>query len=375
MKKYISSENLFYFAWILMVMHFCVANSNLYSYNISIISYISIIIFGLAIIMQKSINWFDILLVVLFCSYGIFAYLSSKDMRVFWFAIVLCASKEIDFDKAVKYSFNVTVICCLFFLGFYILGLSEETIMINSRGVRHSLGLGHPNMCSAYYMMLMNLYMYLKSGSINIKKIILFTFGSIIIFLITKSITGLFTSIFSLVIVTIYKYCSAKKMFLWIIVLALICGIVFFTLIPIIYNNHFEILDKLMTGRLSQAHFFYEEYGINLLGNDFDIILTSKNTTYILDIGYSKMLFNNGLIYYMTVILGYVFTLFRAIEDERFDIIILIAFFIVYMFTENVSTYIFMNVSMLLFTCYLFDRKSCEKWRLKLYERFKNSKQ
>ena len=72
--------------------------------------------------------------------------------------------------------------------------------------------------------------------------------------------------------------------------------------------------------------------------------------------GFAKMLINNGLFYYVAVVLGNVLSMFQACEEKRRDLVALMGCFIIYMFTENVATYIFMNVTMLQFSNYLYGR-------------------
>ena len=44
------------------------------------------------------------------------------------------------------------------------------------------------------------------------------------------------------------------------------------------------VIDTLMTGRLHQANFYFEKYGISLLGNNVNADLNSIYTDNILDI-------------------------------------------------------------------------------------------
>lgn len=98
--------------------------------------------------------------------------------------------------------------------------------------------------------------------------------------------------------------------------------------------------------------------------------LTYEYTTHILDIGYTKMLINNGVIYYLFVVYNYIYLLKETIQLKKYSTFILISFFLIYMYTENVSTYIFMNVSMLLFSNFIFnDEKELRRgsvWKKKI---------
>lgn len=357
----ISKTSIFYIAWIIMVIHMCVANSDLQEYGTPLISYFALLLFGIKMIIQKTYKWREIVLIIFACLWGYFSYRATDDMRVLWFVIVLSASKGINFDKAVKYNFRTMLICCICIIGICSSGIIEETVMHSVRGIRHSFGLGHPNMCAGYYTLLMIQYIYLKFNTIKIKNLGILAIGSFFVYYFTKSTTGIVTAVATLLIVCILKYFPLKKINMKVITLGLIIGIIIFTVIPIIYDNRFYFIDVLMTGRLHQANFYYKKYGISFLGNNVNADLNSIYTDNILDMGYAKMLINNGLIYYTCVVLGYVLTMKKACEQKKRNLIALISCFIVYLLTENVATYIFMNVSMLLFTDFIYGNKDKKK--------------
>lgn len=359
-KLEISKSSIFYIAWIIMVIHFCVANSNMQDYSRTLVSYIAMSLFGIKIILQRRYSIKEICIMAFLCVWGILTYKVTDDMRVFWFAIVLCASKDIDFDKSVRYSFRTMLLCCILFFISYKIGIIDETMVDSVRGIRHSFGLGHPNMCAAYYALLMIQYIYINFKKINILHINILIVGTFLIYSFTKSTTGLITAVVSLLIVIVLKYVSFKKINSQLIIYFLICGILAFTIIPIIYNKGFSSIDALLTGRLHQAHFYFKKYGIGLLGKNINADLNNIYTDNILDIGYARMLINNGLIYYLTIVVGYIIAMFEAWKSERRDIIALMSCFVVYMFTENVATYIFMNVTMLLFSYYLYRKTSID---------------
>ena len=121
-----------------------------------------------------------------------------------------------------------------------------------------------------------------------------------------------------------------------------------------IYNSSFIILDKMMTGRLRQANYYYIKYGISFFGSNINADLLNIYTDNILDMGYAKMLINNGVLYYLCVVIGYVVSMVKAYRNYKYNMIALMSCFIIYMFTENVATYIFMNVTMLLFSDILY---------------------
>ena len=178
----LSRVSIFYIAWIVMVIHICIANSNAQKYSTALVSYIAMLLFALKIITQKRYKLWEIIIIVIAFLGGICSYLAADDMRVLWFALVLCASKDIEFDKVVNYSFKTMLFCCISFIVLFKMGFIEETIVYSIRGIRHSYGLGHPNMCSAYYALLMIQYVYLHFKKIKSVHLSVLTIGSFIVY-------------------------------------------------------------------------------------------------------------------------------------------------------------------------------------------------
>lgn len=351
----LTKETLFYFTWILMQIHICIANSNAAVFSQPIISYISMMLFLIKILVTKTYRIKEILMILILLVGGLISVRSSGDMRVLWFGLTIIAAKGTDFDKTVKYSFLTITGCCIAFVLMSSFGVIDGARLASIRGTRLSFGLGHPNMCSAYFCLIMIHIVYLYFNKLNIKHIFGFTIGTGLIYYLTKSNTGFIVAVLSLIIILIVKYLPTKRFNSKIIVSGLIIGIVFFTVVPIIYSEYLSRLDSLMTGRLHQANYYYLKYGISFWGNDVSYDLNKWNTDNILDIGYAKLLINNVIFYYTLVVGGYIITLKKVIAERRRNLLILLGTMIIYMFTENVATYIFMNVSMLTFVQLIFN--------------------
>ena len=366
--KSIEAVNYFYIGWIMMVFHFCVANSNANTYSTSLVSYIALLFFLSKICLQKNYKSTQIVKMIITVVLGFLGYYFSKDMRTFWFSIVLVSFKDVNFDKTVKYTFITILFSCVLFILLCFMNIIPDTIKASNSN-SHSFGLGHPNMCSAYFTLLTVLYIYLRYHRITYKFLIQDCFFGILLYFFTKSTTGLITLLCILLIFLVINRSKNRLRITNIMFVILIFGIFCFTVIPIFYNDSFSILNKLLTGRLEQAHYYYAKYGIHLFGGNLIEDLTYINTTTILDIGYMKMLINNGLIYYLFVVFGCICLLRKAIQNNLNDKVVLITFFLIYMCTENVSTYIFMNVSMLLLSDFIFTTNNIggvSKWQKKI---------
>ncbi len=353
-------ESIFFIAWIMMLIHICIANSSYSSYSIKYISYISFAIIILKIFITKyNIKEIIISLVILIVS--IISEYKTSDMRIVWFALFLIGSKNIEFKSIVKNSLYTIILCCSTFIIMSLLGLSNISSINDVKGLRFSFGLGHPNMASAYYCIITSLICYLKKDKIKIWNIIVLFISGITVFLLTKCTTGLILSSFYLFLFLLLKLDVLKiKSIQYSIFIFLLLLVAFFSIAPIVYNNNFAYVDSLLTGRISQANYYINKYGINLFGSNVFSDLNSPTTNNILDNGYIRILVVNGLSSYIFILFNYIYILKKCLKNENYNLFILIAFFIIYMCVENVSTYIFMNVTFLLFKTIIFKENQNE---------------
>lgn len=350
----LKKNDLFYISWILMVVHLCLANSNAANFSTALISYFCMIIFFIKIIWTGHYTLKQIIVMCFLLGVSILSVIKCKDMRFFWFALVLCASKGIEFDRVVKYSLRTTIICCFCFMALYFGGIIEGAHSVSARGTRLSFGLGHANMCSAYYAIIIVYLLYLHFEKVEFKHILLIGVGAFVVFHFTKSNTGLLVTLFSIFAFGVLKYIPLKKFNSKIMIAVLLIVIAMFTIMPLLYNNSLLWLDTAMTGRLHQANFYFNKYGISIWGNDLSFDLNKWNTDNILDLGYARMLLCNGVMYYLLVVIGYVISLVKALKKQKRNLLVFLGAMIIYIATENVATYIFMNASMLVFSNIIF---------------------
>jgi hypothetical protein len=287
---------------------------------------------------------------------GVLVYIKSKDMRVFWFALTLCAAKGISFNKTVKFTLITMSSCCFVFIVMHFLGvLPQKSYVINSV-TRYSFGLGHPNMCSAYFAMIFTMIIYLYFDKLKIYHLLSMTAISVVVYCFSKSRTGLLLSLTVVIIAAALMYIPGKKHCAYVIIAAVLLGVLAFTVLPMVYNNSMAKLNSFLSGRIEQANIYFKEYGAKLFGGHL-VELEYDNPNNILDIGYQRMLINNGAVYFILVVGGYIVSLYNAVKLKKYNLILLISSMLIYMYTENVATYIFMNVSMLIFADFIFADK------------------
>lgn len=344
------AENLFLFAWSLMVIHMYVTYSSLSAYSNSFVSLIAFVAFCFKILSTKytarELAICSFLLIV-----GILTIQPAQDMRVFWFAITVFALKNVDTERVIKVTYSITLVCCALFLCSYLLKFSvDEIIYIDDGNIRHGFGFGHPNTLQAYILYIVSMAMYVNYTKMKRWILIFFLLVSFIVYSFTYSRTGIIVTTIVLIMAWLIRFSPISNLMNYGLIAIAYTYITIFSVLPIIYyrymNPIFNMLNGLLTNRISQAAYFYGEYGVKLFGFR-PIELTYEKRYIYLDMGYETMLICQGLIYFVIVVGTMVILLYRYTKEKNQKRLLLLFAFALFLGTENVATYIFLNVSML----------------------------
>ncbi len=343
-------QNLFLAGWSLMVIHLYINYSSLSAYSNSIVSMVAFIFF-LVKIAETRYSVKEIILCSFLIFFGILSLQNSQDMRALWFAIVIMASKNIDIEKTIKVTYGITVMCCLLFYVFCLLGISEnETIYMSNGNIRYGFGLGHPNTLQAYVLYIISMAIYVNYERMKGWFLVACVLLACFIYSFTYSRTGLIIVISVLIMTGLIRFLPSRSLISRGLVYIISLYILVFSLLPMIYyryiNPFFYMLNDLLTYRISQAAYFFRAYGTKLFG-DCPIELTYEKKYIYLDMGYASMMVCQGLVYFLIIVVSMIFLLNKYVKEKCYKKILLLVSFILFLGTENAATYIFMNISML----------------------------
>lgn len=360
-KKNDFPEIAFTFGWILMVIHFSISYSALSNLSSPFVSMIALLLFIFKILKTKYTQK-ELLLGLSIVIIGLIAWEKAKDMRVLWFSIVIFSMKRVNIEKIINVTYYTILICVIAILFFCYIGLTTDFIPNMSDGrVRHSYGFQHPNTLQAFVLYIVIMTIYINYEKLKFQSVIILLMISVVFYKYTISRTGIIVTGMVLALAVWIRFFSGKYFNNSLIVLFGYLYICVFTVLPIVYykinNSYLTMLNSLLNRRISQAAFFYSAYGIKLFGN-YLLELSYDTKPIYLDMGFSKMLFNNGIIYYLMIVGGTMVLLVRYLKRKNYKKIFLLISFILFLGTENVATYIFMNVSMLFLSELVFSESS-----------------
>lgn len=277
-------------------------------------------------------------------------YKVSGNTRALYNFLILCALKNVDLKKVFKVAlasliFIVTLMAVLALTGVTgIVSVTENfgrgsaNSQFSEVETRYYMGYIHPNTWAQAMFSMLTLIVASFYEKIDWKGILVIALINYAVYRLAVSRTCFIAGL-ALVILLIWdKY--AKKLFDFIVIRAgILAGVsalwaIIFTVNVDIDNSlNWQIIDwRLFTGRIRQAQAYYERFGLSLFGKKIPNVLENG---YILDMGYMRMLLENGVIIFVLMYLGMLILLIYAMKNKRNDIIIITIAICLYGIYEN----------------------------------------
>ena len=277
-------------------------------------------------------------------------YKVSGNTRALYNFLILCALKNVDLKKVFKVAlasliFIVTLMAVLALTGVTgIVSVTENfgrgsaNSQFSEVETRYYMGYIHPNTWAQAMFSMLTLIVAAFYEKIDWKGILVIALINYAVYRLAVSRTCFIAGL-ALVILLIWdKY--AKKLFDFIVIRAgILAGVsalwaIIFTVNVDIDNSlNWQIIDwRLFTGRIRQAQAYYERFGLSLFGKKIPDVLENG---YILDMGYMRMLLENGVIIFVLMYLGMLILLIYAMKNKRNDIIIITIAICLYGIYEN----------------------------------------
>lgn len=247
------------------------------------------------------------ILIVSALQYVVFLKTGNMAMIILW--VFILASKDIDFDQIIKYSFIINVYLMLFVVTSSLFGIIEDRIYLRYNGTyRYSMGYQYTTNIANLYMHMIFMYVYWKKKKISVVSIILLMSVNILLFKLTDT-----KNAFSMgVVVLIGAFVIKTSVYLsrphkWINAIYLCC-VPFFAVasigMTVFYNRDvswMNSINKILSGRLQLGYKGIEQYGIRLFGNKIEwvgggyIYEVSKKIYNYVDSSYVQFLLEFGL--------------------------------------------------------------------------------
>lgn len=284
---------------------------------------------------------------MLLLAYATYRYCGNT--RALYNFLTICALKDVDLKKVFKVALIslcsiVTLLAVLALLG--ITGKVSVTenfgrgVEISTIETRYYMGYIHPNtwaqaVFTIFLLIVINFYEKIDWKGISI--LLLANYG---LYRLAVSRTCFLCGIAMIVLLIWAKY--GKKLFEFFIIrigiiagVTAVWGIIFTSRINIAENLTWTIIDwKVFTGRLLQAKVYLETCGLSWFGTHVPDTLENG---YILDMGYMRMLLENGVVIFLLMFIMTICVLLYAFKHKRNDIVIVAICICLYGIYENLA--------------------------------------
>ncbi len=262
------------------------------------------------------------------------AYISGNN-TLLWIYIFIVASRGISLRAIVYSIFWATILAGAIVITSFFLGIIPEFALTDNvaRGARHSLGFSHPNSFAGFVFTLALAWLSLRYEAVKWFDIVIIAACAILSFQISGSRTVLLAFVLLLFWAIIRTFQLKRKAsfsrwheFLSLTVIVLIVAAILVSLFAmVLYDPSSSIwtnLDKISSNRLRLAHYYWQNNGITLFGNDFannplyNYGAHGEATTFLVDNLFAQILLAFGFIPAVISLLGIGITVFKLRKKE-----------------------------------------------------------
>lgn len=290
---------------------------------------------------------------------GIIVFYCSKDYTLLINVLVIISLKDIAVQDVLKLCFWIGGGTIALTTALSILGKGGPLYLYQDYGrggleLRYTFGQEHPNL----YHMLISRWILTAIGAfyrkINWKHLLLFALLNCGVFYFTVSRTGLLVTMGTILLALVLKYSwiKTKPSVVKNTAILILIGVLLFSLMSTYFYNScslFDVLDRVLTGRLLQANRCAAMYPLSLFGTNIP-----KNIVF--DLGIVHTLLEWGIIPFVLMFSVMLLLIKNAADNGRFEIIILILACFIYGLCEySAFNKVFKNLSLFYVSLYVCD--------------------
>lgn len=296
--------------------------------------------------------------------------LSRSNMLLVGF-LFIAAAKNIDFNKIVKITLLVQIICISIIIMLALTGVIENRVMIRSgeTEVRYALGFEHPNTFASQILQMVVCWIWIRWDRLCVKDYVGIIILAVIVKLVCDSKTNLL--LIGLILICILaaklaaKIVDENKIIKYSKIcakLVIIIGPILSLIMAVIYKKgntlHF-ILNKVFSGRLMLLQKFYNEYGFSLLGQKINRVSTfmareTGQQVAVLDNAYGNLAIRYGIIILLLFVIGYYILVKSSLLDKQILINIIVFIYFIFGISETQIFKLPHNVSLILLSTVIY---------------------
>lgn len=267
----------------------------------------------------------------------------SRDNSVFWVAILIAFSKNIETDALIKRMFIVAALIfattlCAMGVG-YLPDVTDTNGM--SETLKHGLGFSTANGCHMVFMVVVALFIATYNERLKISHLCITFLMNAALYRWTHCKTSVAVIAIILLLDILFKYLEKKEYYkaedclqllMNLGIFAVIIGIL---LLPFFYTGQSEaerVLNRFVTGRIGRGFRFFGVYPVRLFGN---YIPELHDASDYIDIGYWAAELEYGIVFCMALIFGEMLLLRKFRKQHKLGAYLVVLGMLIHMCGER----------------------------------------
>ena len=377
------SKILFILAYTFLSIHFFMDKVIFLEPYIMVFKYLGILLLFVTFLYSFVVSSVKIKIITLLINaLGFISYIVSKDIHFFIFCLFITSMKDIKFESIMRYDLCLKVIILMLLMSFYYLDMVRDVSLIRNGLERVSFGFSHPNTFAIVFavVVLEIFYVFRKKRD----KFHFLILGATIFFL--NYFSGSRGSVILLFTFLLFTLLSYIKFLRWVLntkvfrfltenALTIFAIISIALIVQYRASNEFVLkLDKMVSGRIRLTSSYFDNYFINLFGNNIPVIGTDEAQKagaklLVIDNTYIYFLLRFGIVSYLVFASSFFFEIWYSFKKRDKTYIIIIISLIIYGLVETYTYKIPFNTFILLAGDVIYeDRKKKTKNKVVLKE-------
>lgn len=370
-KKSQLRQNLFdhiFVIWAIYYLLFILSTFGRLFNDITLISWFvtSIVFIGLVfVLLLTDFTKTDFLIVFLLLLLGLINAYYTRNLTRFIMFLFLCGTKSVDITITTKKVLHSVTTVSVFVVFFALIGLiqNKSSVGLSFWDNRVYLGFNHPNYCGAIILNLILLVIINMKGNLKLRDYLFILCLEFVNLIGPKSKTSLILGVFSVVTVLILskitphmkKKILSKVKYLPFVLAGLSVLVVYFYYMNTAWSL---LLNTLLSTRIEQMAYFWNNYGITLFGQVLENVSSSQSSTLLqmrgLDNGYLYMLLGEGIMFTLFFIAVSIRSVIWYVKFREYSSVLVLTVILIWGLMETTMFRIEMNYLLLLFSNGLF---------------------
>lgn len=356
------SKVLFILAYTFLSIHFFMDKVTFLEPYIPYFKYLGILLLSFIFAYSFIVSSWKVKLITLFINVvGLISYLVSKDIHFLIFCLCITSMKDIKFESIIRYDLCLKVVILMLLMIFYYLDMVTFVSLIRNGLERVSFGFSHPNTFAfCFAIVILEIFYVFRYRRDKFHFLIL---GASCFFLnYFSGSRGSVILLFTFLIFTLLSYLKFLRRLLNTKVLRFIIQniLTIFAIISVVLiiqyrasNESIVNLDKMVSGRIRLASTYFDNYSINLFGNNIPVIGTDEARTtnaklLVIDNTYIYFLLRFGIVSYLIFSSSFFFGIWTSFKKSDKTYIIIITSLVIYGLVETYTYKIPFNTFILL---------------------------